>query len=1069
MKQWIKGAIDNSPAMNTLMIAVLIVGLGSLLTMRREVFPEFELEIVLVSVPYPGASPEEVEQGICQKIEEAVQSIEGIKKMTSVANEGAGSVVLELEADVKDVQKVVNEVRSEIERIPSFPELAEDPEVQQITFRESAIAVAVLTPQDRPDVNVLELRAVAERVRDQLLQLDTVSQVEIKEVPDYQIDVEVDEQTLRKYGLSLQQIAQLIRRENLEIPGGTIKGRGQEILLRGENKRLIGQQIAELPVVTDPGGAVLTIADIAEVKDELADKSWLSEINGRPALVLDVQRTKSEDLLALTSEVRKFTETTKLPAGYELLPWADRSVDVRDRLDLLIENGLMGLLLVFLVLAVFLELKLAFWVALGIPVSLLGAGGVLLFADQTLNMLSMFSFLMALGIVVDDAIVVGENIYAHREQGKRDKQAAIDGAVEVMPSVTASVATTVIAFAPMFFVSGVMGKFIAVMPLAVIAMLMISLWESIFVLPCHLAHRDSLVFRLLSFFFYPLRFIVWFFEWVNRHVARGLDWHTQNVYTPVLKFCLRNRRTAVAAAIAILLSAVGFVRAGIVPFIVFPKLDSNQIQASVTFPDGTPQTVTNDATRRMVEALHATAAKLSDKPLIETVYRRVGSGLQGGDAIRGGMGSGGHIGAIEVELVDTSERDITSQAIIARWREEVNEIPGADNLTFGTPSFGPGGTPIEFKLLAPATSFDQLEAAVEECKQKLATYDGVFDIDDDSRPGKWEYRVRVKEDAQALGVTTGDVAETLRANYYGAEVMRLQRGRHEVKLMVRYPEQERRSLANFEDIWIRTSDGQERPIREVATWEVVRGYSEINRLEQKRSITVSGDLDEEKGNAREIVSDLRDNFMPSLLSKYEMVSVRWEGQQEQTQESVASLLTATAVAMLVMFVLLTLEFKSYVQPLLIMFIIPFGLIGAIFGHAFMGLPITLFSFFGLVALTGVVVNDSIVLIDFINHRVRRGVDLDEALIDAGQRRFRPVLLTSATTIAGLLPILLEKSFQAQLLIPMATSLSFGLLLTTVLVLLLMPTTYRIYRHWIPVAEEEVEDEPVVIGAEPVPA
>ena len=312
-------------------------------------------------------------------------------------------------------------------------------------------------------------------------------------------------------------------------------------------------------------------------------------------------------------------------------------------------------------------------------------------------------------------------------------------------------------------------------------------------------------------------------------------------------------------------------------------------------------------------------------------------------------------------------------------------------------------------------------------------------------------------------------AETLRANYYGAEVMRLQRGRHEVKLMVRYPEQERRSLANFEDIWIRTSDGQERPIREVATWEVVRGYSEINRLEQKRSITVSGDLDEEKGNAREIVSDLRDNFMPSLLSKYEMVSVRWEGQQEQTQESVASLLTATAVAMLVMFVLLTLEFKSYVQPLLIMFIIPFGLIGAIFGHAFMGLPITLFSFFGLVALTGVVVNDSIVLIDFINHRVRRGVDLDEALIDAGQRRFRPVLLTSATTIAGLLPILLEKSFQAQLLIPMATSLSFGLLLTTVLVLLLMPTTYRIYRHWIPVAEEEVEDEPVVIGAEPVPA
>jgi hydrophobic/amphiphilic exporter-1 (mainly G- bacteria), HAE1 family len=1068
MRQWVKGAIENSPAMNMLMIAVLVVGMGSLLMMRREVFPEFELEIVLVSVPYPGASPEEVEQGICQKIEEAVQTIEGVKKMTSVANEGAGSVVLELEADVKDVQKVVSEVRSEIERIPSFPELAEDPEVQQITFRESAIALAVLTPLDRPDVNVLELRAVAESVRDQLLQLDSVSQVEVKEVPNYQIDVEVDEATLRKYGLSLQQIAQLIRRENLEVPGGTIKGQGQEILLRGENKRLIGQQIAKLPVITAPGGTVLTLSDIGEVKDELADKSWLSEINGRPALVLDVQRTKNEDLLAMTSEVKNFAAKTQLPAGYELLPWADRSVDVRDRLDLLIENGLMGLLLVFLVLAVFLELKLAFWVALGIPVALLGAGGVLLLADQTLNMLSMFSFLMALGIVVDDAIVVGENIYAHREQGKGDKQAAIDGAAEVMPSVAASVTTTVVAFAPMFFVSGVMGKFIAVMPLAVIAMLMLSLWESLFVLPCHLAHRDSSVFRLLKFFFYPFRFVVSFFSWINRHTARALDWHTRSVYTPVLKFCLRNRGTAVACAVAILFAAVGFVRAGVVPFIVFPKLDSNQIQASVTFPDGTPQTVTNEATRHMVEALHAAAAKLSDKPLIETVYRRVGSGLQSGDAIRGGMGSGGHIGAIEVELVDTSQREVTSQTIVATWREAVGEIPGSDNLTFGTPSFGPGGTPIEFKLLASADNFEQLEMAVEKCKEKLATYDGVFDIDDDSRPGKWEYRVRVKDNAQSLGVSTGDIADTLRANYYGAEVMRLQRGRHEVKLMVRYPEQERRSLANFEDIWIRTNDGQERPIREVASWDVVRGYSEINRVEQKRSITVSADLDEDRGNAAEIVADLRETFMPTLLAEFETVGVRWEGQQEQTQESVASLLRATGVAMLVMFVLLTFEFKSYIQPLLIMFIIPFGLIGAIFGHAIMGLPITLFSFFGLVALTGVVVNDSIVLIDFINHRVRRGEDLDEALIDAGQRRFRPVLLTSATTIAGLLPILLERSFQAQLLIPMATSLSFGLLLTTVLVLLIVPTTYRIYRHWIPFSEDEVEDQPAVVGAKPVP-
>ena len=612
---------------------------------------------------------------------------------------------------------------------------------------------------------MLELRAVAERVRDELLQLDSVSQVEIKDAPNYQIDIEIDESALRKYGLSLQQIAAVVRRENLEIPGGTIKGRGQDILLRGENKRLIGQKIAELPVIADPGGAVLTIDDVGDVHDEFVDKSWLSEINGRPALVLDVMRTKSEDLLAMTEEVRTYAANRQLPGGYEILTWNDRSVDVQDRLDLLIENGLMGLALVFLVLAVFLELRLAFWVALGIPVALLGAGGILLATSQTLNMLSMFAFLMALGIVVDDAIVVGENIYAQRQAGKSTVRAALDGTLEVMPSVACSVATTVIAFGPMFFVSGVMGKFIAVMPIAVIAMLLISLFESLFILPCHLAHVDSLVFRLLRFFFYPLRFIVIFFEFVNRTVARWLDYFIERIYVPTLRFCLHYRYTAVAGAFSILLCALGFVRAGVVPFIVFPKLDANQIQAEVSFPDGTPQTFTNSATLRMVEGLRQVDRELAGKgkSLIKTIYRHVGAGLPGGNAMQGGLGSGGHLGAVEVELVPTGERDVTSQEIIRRWREAVEEIPGTDKLAFGTQSFGPGGMPIEFKLLASNDRFAALESAIEECKAKLATYPAVFDIDDDSRPGKWEYRVRVKDDAQALGVTTADIAETLRA------------------------------------------------------------------------------------------------------------------------------------------------------------------------------------------------------------------------------------------------------------------------------------------------------------------
>ncbi len=1070
MKRIVRLAIENAPAMNMLMITVLVVGTISLVVMRREVFPEFELEIVLVSVPYPGASPSEVEEGICLKIEEAVQAIDGIKKMTSVASEGAGSVVLELRSDVRDVQKVVNEVRSEVDRIPSFPVLAEDPEIQQITLRESAINVSVTAPEGR-ELDEVELRAVTEMVRDELLTLDTVSQVDIRGARDYQIDIEIDEQTLRKYGLSLQQVAQIVRRENLEIPGGTIRSEGQEILLRGENKRLIGQQIAKLPLVTQPGGVVLTIGDLGKVHDEFVDTASVNEINGRAGLVLTVNRTLSEDLLAMTEEVRNFVQTRELPGGYQLSTWADRSKDVRDRLSMLVENGVLGLVLVFLVLAVFLELRLAFWVALGIPVALLGAGGVLLLGGQTLNMLSMFSFLMALGIVVDDAIVVGENVYAHRQLGKSYLNAAVDGTVEVVPAVVASVATTIIAFCPMFFVSGVMGKFFGVIPFAVIAMLMISLLESVFILPCHLAHRDSLVFSILSVVLFPLRFIARIFRRLNLLTSSLLSTIINRLYQPSLSWALQNRYITLSAAIALLLFAVGFVRAGFVPFVVFPDVDSNYIQATVVFPDGTPMDVTDRATRKIADSLSEASRQLSEDPersLLRIVNRTIGKSIDN-NVVRGGGASGSHVGSVDVELLDTTRRKVTAQEIVAKWRELVGVIPGIERLSFGERSFGPAGTPIEFKLLAPGGEFSELEEAVEKCKAQLATYQGVFDIEDDSSPGKWEYRIRVKETAQSLGVTTADVAETIRASYYGEEVMRLQRGRHEVKLMVRYPKDERRSLAGFEDLRIRTGDGHDRPLTEVAEIDVVRGYSEINRIDQKRSITISADVDEATGNARNTVSDLQKAFIPTLLAEHPSVKVRWEGQQEQTQESVRSLLFATGVALMVMFVLLTLEFKAYAQPLLILAIIPFGIIGAIFGHFVRGLPLTMFSFFGIVALTGVVINDSIVLIDFINRRVRNGLPIDQALLEAGQRRFRPVILTSATTIAGLLPILLETSFQAQILIPMATSLSFGLLLATLLVLILVPTFFRIYVDLVGLFgghqdehETQVESEPAAV-------
>lgn len=1068
MRRTIAWAITNSPGMNVLMVALMVIGGFSLMNMRREMFPAFELEIVLVTVPYPGATPTDSEEAICQKIEESIRSIDGIKKVTSVAQEGSGFVIAELRSDVQDVQKVMAEIDREVDRIPSFPALAEDPQIQQITFREAAIRVGIIGPDDRSRESELKLREVAENVRDDILGLSAVSSASIMGTRPYQIDVEIPEATLRSYGLSLDGVAAMIRARNIELPGGQLKADGQEILLRAKNKGRVGEQIGKLPLITQPSGVVLTVNDLGTVSDAFQDVTSVGEINGQPAMVVNVERTKTEDLLAMVDAVRDYVRETELPEGYEFIVWGDTSIEVRGRLSLLLRNGSQGLLLVFLVLTLFLEMRLAFWVALGIPISILGAGAALSWGDQTLNMLSLFSFLVALGIVVDDAIVIGENIYAHIQMDKPLVQAAIDGTIEVMPSVTASVTTTIIAFTPMFFVSGVMGKFMAVIPFAVIAMLVISLWESIFVLPCHLSHKHTGFFKVASVLIYPLRPIGILLNWLSHRAGDGLEWVCKRLYLPTLRFSLNHPPIPIACALAMFLITFGMIRGGIVPSILFPKSDNNNLQATIYFPDGTPARETDMATRKMEEALRRVSKEVArersnksgipvDK-IYETAegsgtgpvrmtYRDVGTVTNLQDPTGGG-GAGSHVGQIFAELYDTEIRDIHSDELLAMWRKEAGEFAGAERITYGSVGVGPGGKPIEFKLLAPSEHVDQLLASTDLIKERLGQFAGVYDIADDNTPGKWEFQFRVKDRALATGVTPTDLGETVRNAYFGAEVMRLQRGRHEVKLMVRYPEDERRSLVDFREIRVRTNDGNERPITELAEVTLNRGFSEINRVDQMRSITISADLDETKANADLIINELQKTFIPSLQNRYPDISVRWEGQREQSKESVGSLMTGFAIAILAMFVLLVLQFRSYIQPLLILAIVPFGMIGAVWGHALLGLPLTLFSMFGLVALSGVVINDSIVLIDFINTRVRAGVPFRDALLESGERRFRPIMLTSMTTIAGLIPLMMERSFQAQLLIPMAASLAFGLMLATFLVLLLVPTFYSLYVSFI---------------------
>ncbi|QDU64426.1 Multidrug resistance protein MdtC [Planctomycetes bacterium Pan216] len=1071
MKKIVTWAVNNSPAMNTLMVAVLGVGALCAFTLRRESFPQFELDYVLITVVYPGASPAEVEEGICLKIEEAIRGIEGIKKLETVSREGSGFGIAEIDPNARDVQTVVNDIRSEVDRIPSFPETAEDPEIKQVTLRSPAIRLSVIGgDRDDPEME-WKLRQITEDVRNELLQIPTITNVDLQAVRPYQIDVEISEETLRAHELTLQQVAEIIRKENLEVPAGNIQTRSTTYLVRGKNKYLTGKKIAEIPILTQPNGAVLRVGDLGTVRDGFEDQPIISEVDGQPGMVMVVNKTDKEDLLEIVQAVNDYAATKVMPPGYELRVWGSEWRMVRDRLDLLTRSGISGLILVFIVLALFLEIRLAFWVALGIPIAVFGTCAVMYFSGATLNMISMFAFVLALGIVVDDAIVVGENVYKHRQMGKPAMKAAIDGTVEVGPSVIASVTTTIIAFVPLLCVSGVMGKFIAVMPMAVISMLAISILESLFVLPCHLRHSSSPEtswYRRWLGSRNPLRLLVeaflFAFNRARGYVSRGLEWFVEHYYLPSLQWGLNRPALAISSALSMLVLSFGLVVGGFTPWSVFPTLDMDTIVGKIVYPNGTPKEVLDRATQRMEEAARHVVAdyEAAGTPILNTIFRSVGD-------VRGQDGnwedrSGGHVGQVTMDMIPSDERQVKSTEIIRKWREALGEVAGAEKVTFGGPRIGPGGQPIEFKLVGE--DLDRLDAAANKVKERLRSYPGVFDVADSYEPGKWELQLNVREDAKMMGQQMADLADTVRATYYGDEVMRLQRGRHEIKLMVRYPKEERESLANFEEIRVRTDEGDEIPLQALADVKVDRGPAAISRIDQLRAITITADVDEDTANASEVVADLKKSFMPGLFEEFPGMGVRWEGQQQQSDESIASLMIGFLIAAFVMFSLLTLEFRSYTQPAIVMAVIPFGAIGAILGHLCLGLPITMFSLFGMVALAGVVVNDSIVLIDFINHRREGGMTMREALLDAGRRRVRPILLTSITTVAGLLPILLERSIQAQILIPMAVSVSFGLMLGTIWVLIMVPIFYQTCTR---VTDMVTPDEHEHLPAEPMGA
>lgn len=1033
MKAVARWSIEHRVTVNLLMVLVIIVGVMSLFRMKREVFPYFSLDMVSIQVFYLGASPEEVEEGIIVKIEEKIQSVEGIKRIVSTAREGAGTVILELNEDVDDVQKVVDEVKTLVDSIDTFPEESETPLVQEVTIKEEAINLAVFG-----DVSEFALRRVAEKVRDDLLSFKSISQVNLAGIRDYEISVEISEEDLRRYGLTFDQVAAALKTGSLDLPGGVIKTAGGEVLIRSKGQRYTGREFETIPLITLVNGTIVSLGDVARIVDGFKDSDQKGRFNGKPAALVQIRKTRDEDMVGIARTVHAYVQENRhaLPSNISIAPWGDLSLLVQDRIDLLKRNGVQGIVLVFLSLALFLRIGLAFWVALGIPISFMAAFFVLHYLGASINMISLFAFIMTLGILVDDAIIIGENIYAHYERGKKPLEAIIDGTGEVGVPVIMAVSTSIVAFMPLLYVSGIMGKFIMILPTAVIVILAVSLFEAFVILPAHLAES------LERDYHKTVDRKRWHTRLLDR-IHRGLQHTIQHIYGPALKWVLINRYFTFASGVGVLIMILGLVAGGHVPFVLHPKGDTNYIQAELSYPLGTPVSITEATIKRIENAVPLLNRELSgtetkDKEIVLYSFSLVGTIARRGFE---GPEIGGHAGQIFLELLPSEERSITANEVLNRWRNLVGEIPGAERVIFATLTGGPGGNPIEIQLIG--NNFIDLKRAAEELKAEIARYQGTFDITDNFKPGKTEIKLRAKEAARPLGITLADLARQVRQAFYGDEAVRIQRGRDDVKVMVRYSEPERRTLGTIEEMRIRTPKGEEVPFSEVAEIVYGRGYSVINRIDRNRQITVISDLDEDVANAERIIGELNSSFLPDLIRRYPGIRYTFEGQKQRTNESVTSLLEGFAIAILGIYLLLATQFRSYVQPVVVMVALPFGIVGAILGHLVMGLSLTLLSLFGVVALSGIVVNDSIIMLDFINRAIRKGVPLMQAVEESGKARFRAVILTSLTTIAGLLPLLLERSFQAQFLIPMAVSIAFGLMVATVLTLLFVPTLYLI--------------------------
>lgn len=1037
MKRLIAWFAANGVAANLLMIVVVVGGLLTLPNVRQEVFPEFDLNYISVSVPYPGAAPEEVEKAITSRIEERIASIEGIEKITSSAAEGAGAVTIEVMPRA-DIRSVLDEVKNRVDAIDTFPDDAEEPLVRQVEVRHHVVSIAV----HGKNADELALKQIAEHVRDDLTSTAEITQVELSSARPYEVSIEVSEDAMRAYGLTFDDVARAVRMSSLDLPGGSVKTSAGEVLLRTSGQAYTGDQFGDIVLRTRADGTRLYLRDVAQVVDGFEDTDQRAVFDGDPTVMVDVFRVGEQSALAISAAVTRYLDEqiAYLPAGIKLTAWNDESEVLRDRLDMLRRNGIQGLCLVFAALALFLQFRLAIWTTIGIPVSFLGAVWLMPTLGVSINVLSLFSFILVLGIVVDDAIVVGENVVKKKEAGRTGMEAAVSGTQEVAIPVIFGVLTTVAVFCPMLVAPGIMGNIMKTFPLIVIPTLLFSLVESQLILPSHLKH---VVFSADE----PRRGIRGLWKRVQSGAMAGLRWVTTNVYRPVLEIALSWRYTVLAVGLAVLMVTGSLVSSGWLRVRFFPEAEADHVVANLTMPQGTPAAVTAGAIARL-EAAAATVGEEYDRRMapdsggaIKHTFVSHGGQSEGGRGSSGSRSSSGsHLGMVTLQLAPSEDRDFPSSEVAKRWRELTGQIPDVVELSF-VGSMVHGGDPIDIEL--SSNDIDDLVAAADRLKRALAGYPGVAEVNDSFRPGKQELQLAIKPEAQSLGLTLSDLARQVRQAFYGEEAQRVQRGREDLRVMVRYPADQRRSLADVENMRIRTPDGSEVPFSTVATVEHGRGYATIKRTDRKRVVNVTADVDTKTSSEDEVLADLAAGLLPQLTVDYPGLRYSLEGQRRDRVESYEAMGRGMIVALFVIYALMAIPLGSYVQPLIVMTAIPFGIAGAIWAHVILGMTLSFMSSFGVIALVGVVVNDSLVLVDYVNRHRSDEPSLFNVVRDSGMARFRPIMLTSLTTFAGLTPLLLERSFQAQFVIPMAVSLGFGVLFATGVSLLMVPCTYLI--------------------------